>query len=179
MEMNKEEKEALGVVLEALAPERERRLNEGIKRIYDRLDIMMVMMGKMNQRQMDQDRTIKELEVGVRMRDGYYKQLIDKYEQILQKIKFVDIIHGMKKAANNVKKAKPINILNKRISEVLNLSTFSTNRLKGDNIIFIKDLVKLRPGELYKVPKLGRKSHKEITEQLAVHGLSLSETLND
>jgi DNA-directed RNA polymerase alpha subunit len=56
-------------------------------------------------------------------------------------------------------------------------SIWFTNRtfncLKSENIKTISDLVKFSHNELLKIPNLGRKSLKEVVDELAAHNLHL------
>ncbi len=55
----------------------------------------------------------------------------------------------------------------------LELSVRSGNCLKGDNIVYIGDLVQKTDGDMMKTPNFGRKSLNEIKEVLATMGLAL------
>lgn len=49
------------------------------------------------------------------------------------------------------------------------------NCLKGENIYYVRDLLKLDYDDLLRVPNLGRKSINEIREVFASHGLTLGQ----
>jgi DNA-directed RNA polymerase alpha subunit len=57
--------------------------------------------------------------------------------------------------------------------ENLELTVRSTNCLKEENIHYIGDLVERNESNLLRIPKLGRKSLKEIKALLAERGLAL------
>ena len=61
----------------------------------------------------------------------------------------------------------------------LELSVRSANCLKGDNIVYIGDLVQKSESEMMRTPNFGRKSLNEIKEVLATMHLSLDMQLPD
>lgn len=65
-------------------------------------------------------------------------------------------------------------LLSKTVHE-FELTTRTINVLTGENIYYVRDLLKLDYDDLLRVPNLGRKSANEIREVFASHGLSLGQ----
>lgn len=59
------------------------------------------------------------------------------------------------------------------ISEYLDLPVRAINILKNDKIVYMKDLLKLNPIDLLKIPNLGKKSLSKIMQELKNKGLTL------
>lgn len=91
-------------------------------------------------------------------------------DQLQKFINFEDEVEEEKEAAEQQLPFNP-NLLRK--VEDLELSVRSMNCLKGDNIVYIGDLVQKSESEMLRTPNFGRKSLNEIKEVLSQMGLSL------
>ncbi len=66
-----------------------------------------------------------------------------------------------------------LEILDQKISDVLNLGTRINKALANANIIDLKDLIQMSEVDLFKAPDIGKKSIEQIKEQLKEKGHSL------
>ena len=57
--------------------------------------------------------------------------------------------------------------------DVLNLSARCSNALKAENIILVRDLIKLTPAEIKKIVNIGEKQVSEIQNEVSRFGLAL------
>jgi proteasome lid subunit RPN8/RPN11 len=57
--------------------------------------------------------------------------------------------------------------------DVLNLSARCSNALKAENIILVRDLIKLTPAEIKKIVNIGEKQVSEIQNEVSRVGLAL------
>lgn len=87
--------------------------------------------------------------------------------------KFINFEEEVEEAVEEEAQPLPFNVnLLKRVED-LELSVRSMNCLKGDNIVYIGDLVQKTENEMLRTPNFGRKSLNEIKEVLSQMGLYL------
>jgi DNA-directed RNA polymerase subunit alpha len=87
--------------------------------------------------------------------------------------KFINFEEDVEAADEEQERSLPFNSnLLKKVDD-LELSVRSMNCLKGDNIVYIGDLVQRSEGEMLRTPNFGRKSLNEIKEVLNQMGLYL------
>lgn len=77
-----------------------------------------------------------------------------------------------------VKAAKSASAYDVSIDD-LELTVRSSNALKSENILTIRDLISLTEDELMGMPNLGKRSLVEVKEALTAHGLSLGMEIKD
>ena len=87
--------------------------------------------------------------------------------------KFINFEEEVEEEAVATEQPLPFNPNLLRKVEDLELSVRSMNCLKGDNIVYIGDLVQKSESEMLRTPNFGRKSLNEIKEVLSQMGLSL------
>lgn len=87
--------------------------------------------------------------------------------------KFVNFEYEVEEEEVDEVQDLPFNTNLLRKVDDLELSVRSMNCLRGDNIVYIGDLVQKTEHEMLKTPNFGRKSLNEIKEVLAQMGLSL------
>jgi DNA-directed RNA polymerase subunit alpha len=87
--------------------------------------------------------------------------------------KFINFEEDEEKVDDDKEMALPFNPNLLRKIEDLELSVRSMNCLKGDNIVYIGDLVQKTENEMLRTPNFGRKSLNEIKEVLSHMGLYL------
>lgn len=87
--------------------------------------------------------------------------------------KFINFEDEEEEDAGPTEQPLPFNPNLLRKVEDLELSVRSMNCLKGDNIVYIGDLVQKSESEMLRTPNFGRKSLNEIKEVLSQMGLSL------
>ncbi|MBQ7673649.1 MAG: DNA-directed RNA polymerase subunit alpha [Alphaproteobacteria bacterium] len=87
--------------------------------------------------------------------------------------KFINFEEEVEEETASAEQQLPFNPNLLRKVEDLELSVRSMNCLKGDNIVYIGDLVQKSESEMLRTPNFGRKSLNEIKEVLSQMGLSL------
>ncbi|MDR1334984.1 MAG: DNA-directed RNA polymerase subunit alpha [Holosporaceae bacterium] len=87
--------------------------------------------------------------------------------------KFINFEEEVERVDEEKEIALPFNANLLRRVEDLELSVRSMNCLKGDNIVYIGDLVQKTENEMLRTPNFGRKSLNEIKEVLSNMGLYL------
>lgn len=93
--------------------------------------------------------------------------------------KFINFEEETEEVAEEVEHTLPFNPNLFKKVEDLELSVRSMNCLKGDNIVYIGDLVQKTENEMLRTPNFGRKSLNEIKEILTCMGLSLGMQVNE
>lgn len=172
MEMNEEQKNAIEVLLRATAPDREKEMKLSMQVILNKIDILVVMLGKMNQRQMDQDRTIKELEFEVRHRSDNTNKVIDKYEEVLQKLKYQEFIFQFTPHENKnaIKEERLQEILATKISHIFCRRT-SNALQRGLGIKYIRDLITKTRSEIWHTVGIGKYAMSDIHNFMEINNL--------
>ncbi len=92
--------------------------------------------------------------------------------------KFINFEEEVEEENKDEEQALPFNPNLLRKVEDLELSVRSMNCLKGDNIVYIGDLVQKTENEMLRTPNFGRKSLNEIKEVLSQMGLYLGMQVN-
>jgi DNA-directed RNA polymerase subunit alpha len=92
--------------------------------------------------------------------------------------KFINFEEEVEKVDEETEISLPFNPNLLRKIEDLELSVRSMNCLKGDNVVYIGDLVQKTENEMLRTPNFGRKSLNEIKEVLSHMGLYLGMQIN-
>lgn len=92
--------------------------------------------------------------------------------------KFVTFEDEIEEEDDDQDQPLPFNVNLLRKVDDLELSVRSMNCLRGENIVYIGDLVKKTENEMLRTPNFGRKSLNEIKEVLSQMGLSLGMQVN-
>jgi DNA-directed RNA polymerase subunit alpha len=92
--------------------------------------------------------------------------------------KFINFEEETDEDEDSIEQQLPFNSNLLRKVEDLELSVRSMNCLKGDNIVYIGDLVQKTENEMLRTPNFGRKSLNEIKEVLSQMGLYLGMQIN-
>ncbi len=178
MEMNKEQQEALNAFIKASLPEKDKEISIAMGNLVDSLNMAMIgidnrlvqiinLVNKINNRQLDQDQSIKKLyeHIGVNHEQfikglvGQDLQIKNLYEEWFKILKVTN-----KKAPKTIKKDKEKpSILDDRI----------------DKYAMSKELASKTEKEILKLENFGKSTLRECNELLEACKLKFGMTFND
>ncbi len=193
MEMNKEQQDALNAFIMASLPEKDKEISIAMGNLVDSLNMAMIgidnrlvqiinLVNKINNRQLDQDQSIKKLyeHIGVN-HEQFIKGLVgqdlkikDLYEEWFKILKVTN-----KKAPKTIKKDKEKpSILDDRIDKYA-MSKRTLTVLRNGNIITLRELASKTEKEILKLENFGKSTLRECNELLEACKLKFGMTFND